>query len=328
MIGCRAIKWLSLPVFAASLSGCAAVYFNPVDPGDHTTNAAVLKSLRCEFVSFLTLNREFGRQAAALRKARRFDDAVLNFRHLAVDRYKWGAITTDFKGVNSLSASIGIDLKQIPDDLHSRTWHLGPSIGGTATYDRAQTYVVPQFASIGPTRGALDLDGDATLQIYRDLSSEVDRDYFCYKQLKLPANAEDYQVRFQDLERLVSGGFPEAENFTRIRVDASRPLAVWLMSTGRQMAQNAVSITTNNETLYAGQLSYSFALEIKPSVDAKLTLIARNLNPLVPALSASIDDTNTFTIFLNARESDAAVTAKSGTGLIDPNFQKLIERTP
>ena len=324
----RAISVLLLPAIAGLLSGCAAVYFNPVDPGDNTTNAAVLKSLRCEFISFLTLNREFGRQAAALRKAQRFDDAVVHFRHLAVDRYKWGAITTDFKAVNSLSASVGIDVRDVPDALHSRTWHLGPSVGGAATYDRAQTYVVPQFASLGPTRGALDLDGDATLQIYRDLSSEVDRDYFCYKQLKLPPRAEDYQVRFQDLERLVSGDFPEAENFTRIRVDATRPLAVWLMSTGQQMAKNAVSITTNNETLYAGQLSYSFALQIKPAVDARLTLIARNLNPLVPSLSAGIDNTNTFTIFLNARESDAAVTAKSGTGLIDPNFQKLIERSP
>src|SRR5579872_4770389 len=123
---------------AATASGCSFFYENVQDPGQQVPVAAVLKSLRCELITFLEANR-LRRQEFTKLHLLDFQNAFENYAYLDLDDKEYASIEVDLKTIDTLGLSLGIDQKfpYGPGGAFSKTWHLGPAATTTLTYSRS-----------------------------------------------------------------------------------------------------------------------------------------------------------------------------------------------
>jgi hypothetical protein len=299
-------------------TSCGPLLAINADPGVGVPATAIVKSIRCELMTYLVTNRY--RQAAFLALyTTDFKSAFDNYAYLALDDNEYAAIDANLKTADMASLTVGIDWKtHVTKAGESHDKHLGPGITTTKTYIADNLYGVPQDARLGPTAPPVGYLPPAPLpqppKFYQETDSG-DVDYFCYK--KEPSMAAP-AVNLQTFEALSDHELPQFENFDRIFIAADTfvPMAKWLEAKGADMSRNLLSIGTNMENILPGQLSYSFALDIKPSIDLKYTLVATVISPYVPELMASREDTDTFTIYLNTQYAKFASGGKSGGTVI------------
>ena len=296
-------------LLALPLLNCASIYELSVDPGEAVPVERIFKALRCEIVTFLELNgfrrTEFDKQ----KKVLGYEAAYAKYAFLDLDNTKYGQLQVDLKTVDSLGLAVGVDWKILPQPPgRSETWHVGPSLNANKTYTRTTAFAIPQDALLGtsvrekPAAPRLSVNDTAT-----------DRDFFCYVE---PATATPLRASLENLQALAAHQIPEIESFDRIFVDG-RPLAQWLgEKVSAEASKSSVAMATYMESVYAGQIQYSFALQVKPSIDPKYTLVARVISPLVPSLTASRENTGTFSLLLNTTFATAAAGAKAGTAII------------
>ena len=306
----RTSTFFALPAVLALLTSCSSIYEASVDPGSTVPVNTVFKALRCEIMTFLVANR--------LRRAV-FDNAVKNLGYQpAIDRYsyidlderKFGVLQVDLKTIDTLGLTLGVDWKTLVDKAgNSQTWHLGPSSTAFKTYIRTTVFALPQDGTLGPSKR----NGQHVPRLSGSTDA-VDADFFCYAE-----NSDERPLNYglENVEILVVHGWPKIEQFDRIYVDGSMTLAAWLEQTiSREMAKSWLAKGDYMEAVYAGQLQYSFALDIKPGIDLKYTLVANSISPLVPDLSASRENSGTFTLDLNTLHVVAALGAKNGSAII------------
>jgi hypothetical protein len=313
--GSRQVAFLmciSIPI-----SGCAAIYDVVQDPGALVPVASVLKSLRCEIMTFLVANR-FRKDAFLKTYASDFSEAFNKYAYIDLDDQEYGTIQADLKTIDSLGLSIGIDQKSNfgATNQFSKTWHLGPSYNATWTYTRSDVFAVAQNATLGPTAQT----GPLIKQLY-GAADRQDANFFCYVANK---NNHDLDYSLEAIESLSYHDRPDLENFDRIWVIGvgSMTLSKWLEVMAKEFAKNYLAQGPFTESIIPGQLNYSFSLEAKPSLDLKYTLISKLYNPLVPDLTVSKDDISTFSMYLNTPSAKAAYGAKNGNANL-PSSPKL-----
>lgn len=293
-----------------SLSGCSSIYESSVDPGTTVPVNTVFKALRCEIMTFLEANRMRRAAFPSAVKTIGYQAAIEHYSFIDLDEAKFGALQVDLKTIDTVGLTLGVDWKSAPNvSGNSQTWHLGPSLNGFKTYTRTTVFALPQDGKLGPSirnsRSKARLAGDAGTE---------DSGFFCY--LEAPSE-RPLKRTLADIEELVAHRLPEVEQYERIYVDGTGTLASWLETTiSREMAKSWLAKGDYMEAVYAGQLQYSFALDIKPGIDLKYTLIANTISPLVPDLSASRENSGTFTLNLNTQHVVAAFAAKNGNAII------------
>lgn len=301
-----------LPVL---LPSCALLQDNVRDPGTLVPVASVLKSLRCEAITYLVANR-FRQKEFKRLSHRHFAEAFKKYASLPLDDHEYGAIETDLQAVDHLGLSLGMDWKTHVQSSSFHDWHIGPSLDATKTYVRSNVFALPQDADLGPETGK----NQNARKFYADAHRQ-DANYFCYTS---KSGNPHLSLNMNVAEMLVRNELPQFDNYKRIMVDGHLPLARWLEIKGSQMVKNAVAENSYLESLLPAQLNYSFALEVRPSFDFKYTLVATVINPEVPEFSASSDNTSTFFIYLNTKYALAAYGAKSGSANITPPSTPVI----
>jgi hypothetical protein len=306
-------KLLVVGGVGVSLTACSALYDMSVDPGDTVPVNTVFKSLRCEVVTFLAANRarraEFDKAVISMG----YRAAFAKFVYIDIDNTKFGGLQVDLKTIDALGMSLGIDWKAHVD-THGRfhTWHIGPALNGTKTYTQTNVFAIPQDGKLGPSQR-----GTPSPRLSGDADAE-DSDFFCYLEQR---DAPKLKAELKNFEALAAHQIPEVENFDRIYIDGKQPLAQWLMETlSAEAAKSSLARQDYMESAYAGQLQYSFALDVKPSMDLKYTLVATVINPYIPDFTASRDSSGTFTLALNTYLALAAAGARGGNASIAAAF--------
>jgi hypothetical protein len=183
-------------------------------------------------------------------------------------------------------AGTSIDRINTPNanPLGSVTWHFGPTLNGQNTYDMTLSYIVPQGAKLSSATGA---------------GSE----YACYSEIP------------EDLEGLADGRYPQLERFTRVRVNAVKPLASWLLEVATNMWPE-MEAAKLGETAYPVQMAYAFTVQITGGLEVKYSLINPVWNPLAPDFAASSTQTGKLTFTLNGADAALASGANTGTAVV------------
>ena len=70
------------------------------------------------------------------------------------------------------------------------------------------------------------------------------------------------------------------------------------------------------ESVLPGQLEYSFILDVKPALDSKFTFTDNFYSPIIPDISASLEHSTMFTLYLNTPYALASLQAKGGNSCI------------
>jgi len=311
-------------MLATLVSGCSSFYENVQDPGQLVPVASVLKSIRCEVITFLVANR-IRRQEFLNWHLVDFQTAFDKYAYLDLDDKEYATVQVDLKTIDTLGLSLGIDQKfpYGPGGAFSHTSHLGPADTSTWTYSRSNLFAVTQNATLGPTPQS----GLKVPQLYGDADRQ-DASFFCYTATKDQAP----QYSAEAVESLVLHQRPDLENFHRIWVvgGETMTLARWLEIMAAEMAKNYLAQGPYTESLIPGQINYTYTLEVKPSFDLKYTLISHAYNPLIPDVNFSKDDTSTFSLYLNTAYAKAAYGAKNGNASLpsEPPIWRISHRIP
>jgi hypothetical protein len=298
-------------VLALLLSSCAS--FNYIhDPQAGTVSREALpeffKSLRCELITYYQATyrrRDLYKRARATNP----EDAAANYSYFDLDDGLYGLFYLDLKVVDTLGLATGtaIDNKKALSSTASQTWHFGPSVGVTDTYELNWSFAIKQDAGFETLDGDLrPLPGNApyprTLQCYSSIPQE------------------------ETLDGLAAGNHSELEQFKRIYVNGSKPLAYWLLQNGELMAAAATTsrkdITRPKLTenaIFTGQMVYSFIVQVSGGLDVKFSLLTNVWNPLAGDVSGGVAQTNTLFFYINGSKSAVASNAKGGNALIYPS---------
>lgn len=326
----KAIAILLATAIAAASTGCDTILHAVSDPGSRVPTGNVLKSIRCELVTYLAVNYQRALLFNALKYNGRLDEAIDKYSYIDIDRTRFAGVTANIKEVQAASIGSPIDLKYpslARPESDFRDFKIGPSISASRTFIKGQLFIVPQYAGIGPAKRGLD----STEQIYEAYAEQSDLDkankFYCYKQLDFTPPPDRYG-RLKDLERLSNHEYAPYEQFERIFVDGRTTLASWLTEQSQEISHNILSQDANSEGLINGQLNYSFELEYKPALEIGYTLVARTISPLNPSGSLSNDSTSTFAFFINLKQTVEANSASTGGAVLEKSLAKRIPQTP
>ena len=75
------------------------------------------------------------------------------YPYVDIDSKQYASLQGDFKNIDNVTASLGIDLKYILRPItNSRDYHIGPSYTQTRTFESIQPIALPQNADLGSSR--------------------------------------------------------------------------------------------------------------------------------------------------------------------------------
>lgn len=321
-----------LTFFAA---GCALSPYHLEDPNQLAGIAAfgprtpdVVRSLRCEIITFIVENRlrnklwddtlpgiTHGASEDALNDKIAF---LKRYPYVPLDKKQYAALGVDLKNIDIAGVTINNDWKNVfKNSPVVRDFHIGPAITATNTYEFLPPLAIQQVADLGPAK-SFDPPGAPPLPPAKRYSSifyrqpTSDAPFYCYKSLA-NSRASTLVDAIEQIQTLVvnGSGSQDYANFDRVFV-GPYTLAQWLQNIAADLTENSHTIFATPESLIVGQIAYTFTLDIKPAMDFKYTYMANVVNPFVPDLSASLEHSSTFSIFLNTPNALAALTAKQG----------------
>jgi hypothetical protein len=319
------------------LQGCAISpdYLGGTDQilGLGPSNASVIKSLRCEIITFLVENKlraQLWHDALPKLKAERktnlqqyqsdTDYLRQTYPFIDIDSNQYASLQGDFKNIDLYTATLGVDWKYVLSPVISNDYHLGPSFTQTRTFESIQPIAVPQNGDLGASSSILD-PGDPLppkAVVYTTLYNRhpvEDEHFYCYASFyNSPSTSLENAI--DDVHRLLIDD-PAAEqknliHFKRIHVDGIT-LAKWLQDQTASMSAEYRTFQNTGEAALPGQLEYAFTLDIKPSLDLKFTRTTAVLTPLAPELSGSLEHSTQFTLYINTEYSTASLSAKTGS---------------
>jgi hypothetical protein len=288
---------------------------------------AFLKSIRCELITFYEANRErraqfrlakeqHDRKYAALHHpyfpladdptvtvdaptnaplhafGKRKEKGKGNSKKKKVPYYLLGGVYLDLKVIDTIgipavgTGNTSIDRKQTINATTSKTWHFGPSLQDQNTYQLQWAFVIEQTATLYAGNGEPD-------------------PFQCYNSLPPPSG----------FDQLARGGCPEREEFKRILVNGTIPLAAWLQDSSAEMWTSYVAGTKEieeQERLIPAQMLYTFAVQTTVGLDVRFFEITPKWNPLALNVSGSVVQTSQVQFALNGLDAPFAAAAKAG----------------
>lgn len=298
----QVVRSLMSSVVAGSLAACASTR-DVHDPREEIAVADVLKSLRCELITFLDANRQKERLYEQLAD-KDYATAAGRYAFLDLDEDLYAGVYVTLRVSNTKSGSLTVsrDIEFASGEV--LTMEAGPSLSDGATYTLEQSYALLQGATLYDAKAAGAAAGASSA---------------CYSELPSAAGQ-------RDLPGLAAGRYPEFERFQRIHVEEV-PLAGWLQTVAAEAARNDLLPAAMEERLQPGQLSYSFAISVKPGLNGRLRLRA---TPWIvnASVSASGESFSRFEFVLNTLHSQAADDALDGTATFEAVSRRIdqIER--
>jgi hypothetical protein len=260
----------------------------------------LLQSVRCELVTFYALDRWRQDQFNKI-KNNNYAAAVEKYSYFPLDPNQLSAVFLDLKVVDNIGIPSGASATTINQTFLSnggvdkRTWHIGPSISDMNTYELNWPFVVAQNSTLDLSHH----EGDRQ-------KLEPANDFFpCYH--NLPANP--------NLEGLARHQFPDMENFARIYVDGTEPLAGWMVNSSVELGSAFFQRNRDpnvNERMYPAQMIYTFTVQFGFGADASLSLITARWNPVGLDIAGSTQQTSALTLYINGKDSLNANAAKIG----------------
>jgi hypothetical protein len=99
-------RYATISAIGLLLTGCSTLYEYSVDPGETVPVESVLKSLRCEMMTFFEVNRL--RTAIYEYNIDKIDFKTNfgNYAYLDIDPTKYGSIDATFKTIDTLGACL------------------------------------------------------------------------------------------------------------------------------------------------------------------------------------------------------------------------------
>ena len=301
------------------LTGCADPHFIH-DPQIGYFNRQqlplLLKSLRCELATYVAANnqRKILNVAAYKTDPSRADQEFPFFR---MDPSKFGGISLELKIQDSLGTQSGTtaDWKRTYDPLHTRVWHIAPTLGEQNTYGLVTGFLLPQDIY------GLD-DSDSAISEYDQITSRPDLPYLCYKSIpRSPGRyfqTDVYNEIFteQPLDEVAKGTAGEPQ-FERIRVNAGLPLAAWLLDVGTTISTTTLTAMPrkNNEEIIPGQMTYTFTIQTTAGLNVRNTISTSLWTSLGGDVSGSFQHTGTMSLVLNGIDSITTSGVKAGNAV-------------
>ena len=303
------------PALAALLLVSCAGLNNVHDPQfgivDRSLLPSLIKSLRCELITFYTANRRRQRDFAAyyvvdpsLRAAKTDPDlALAKYAHFNIDDSLYGVMLLHLKVVDTLGVPGGTAAtsRHVTDPTHSTTWHVGPTASGVHTHEFQWFFAVPQDSVLTAPMSATALVAS---------SNQADRnDFRCFNELAA------------DFDGLARGDYPQFEQFRRMYVNGVRPLAGWLQDNSEVMATAVLTAAeSDKEAIIPSQMFYSFSLQATGGINARFSLLSPQWNPLAIEVTASSQQTSNIQFFINGKFAPTALSARTGSAF-NPNLR-------
>ena len=312
----------ALAALSITLAGCADPHFIH-DPqiGFFRSSeiAPLLKSLRCELATYVAANNQHHIINEYIYPK---VPIVANTKYafFPIDPSKWGGISLELKIQDTLGTQSGtsFDWKRTPaDGIHTKVWHIAPTIGEQNSYDLLGGFLIPQ-----------DVYGLDTSDRYRQendpesdsLSTSTAEPYFCYKEIPRQENPVVTDPRIanavyvqQDLDGIADGTKGVAQ-FTRMRVNAGLPLAAWLQRESALLTSTSLvhSNLQQNEAMLPGQQTYTFIIQATAGLDLRNTIASSLWTGVGVEGSGGFQQTGTLTIVLNGGDATNTASVKSG----------------
>ena len=303
---------------AILLGSCASPYFVH-DPRtvvvDREEVPRLLKSLRCELITFIAANNQRNMMFQAEAKLNGIRSAIAKYSYYEIDWKQFGALAMTLQVQDNIGLQSGTQFDWIRSGGagHSHAWNIGPTASDQSTYTATWYFVVPQDA--------------ITLPPAREIRPN-EEPFSCYKAIPKRDPAPFGSVYTQDdIEALARGADPDDALFTRVRVNNSLPLAAWLQEVGASISDATLHGThpqQRRDQVVPGQMQYQFQVVVTGGLDVKYNL-ASPLWPMVAAeVSGGMQKTNTIIITLNGLESQAAYFAQFSGGAKNSEAPKTL----
>jgi hypothetical protein len=307
---------VSVLIGSLLLAACAALNVVHDPQSGLITRSQVpklLQSVRCELVTFYTVNRW---RYAQFHLTKNYATAVKNYSYFPLAEDELSAVFLDLKVIDNIGIPSGSAATTVNQTILSnggvdkRTWHLGPSISDTNTYELNWPFVVAQNSTLDLSHH----EGD------RQKPESANNFFPCYH--NLPANP--------NLEGLARHQFPEMENFARIYIDGTESLAGWMLDSSAELGTAYFEKNQKaTEIMYPAQMLYTFTVQFGFGADASLSLITAKWNPVGLDIAGSTQQTSMLTLYINGKDSINAYAAKVGlAGAVPQSGRSLLPETP
>jgi hypothetical protein len=310
-------------VASLSLCGCASPYFVH-DPQTFLINRKevphVLKSVRCELATYIAADnvRTMLFQAEAATKG--IESAREKYPFFDLDITRFGGVSLDLKIQDMLGTDSGTTFnwnRTHDAGAHAIQWNIAPTLGDQSTYEASWAFVVPQ--------DLVTLDTITATQINNDQFDERTPAFRCYNHIpKKPHPPFKDQYAEQDLDGLAAGDYPQYEEFKRVTVNGTMPLAAWLQGVGTTLESTTVRNVISQETpgeIVAGQMTYTFTIQVSAGLDVRYTLVSPLWPIAATGISGSGQQTSTLTLVVNGLQ--AALTANVSTDTAQNSWARL-----
>ncbi|MFF8800959.1 MULTISPECIES: hypothetical protein [unclassified Methylobacterium] len=288
-------KLICFQLVVTQVGGCVTPY-NLSSPEEGIPVSKILKSIKCEMITYLEANRQQRELFGAAYKQNL--PSAYNHRYLDIADNLFAGVYVDLKEVDTKSLTVGFNRISRLVDYKSLTLAAGPSVSETDTFEVAQNFAVLQSARI-----YRPFYGKTSIPEHRPAAEDFD----CYN--SLPHGGD---INFQDVSANLYGS-----NFKRIWVGSDQTLSQWLQNITVDMSKNYLTSIDSREIMAPGQISYSFALSYKLGIGGSYELIAQIWNPLSVTPAASIERTSTFRFIFNTNYAPIARAADTGAVGVD-----------
>ena len=282
------------------LSTCASPYFVH-DPRTLVLGREevprLLKSLRCELATYIAANNQRNMLFLAEAKTRGLESAEEKYQYFEIDPKRFGGVSMTLQIQDNLGLQMpgtgfgGTQadwIRTLDGGAHAHLVNIGPSGADQSTYIANWTFVVPQDAiTLRPARF------DTAFPCYANIP----------KRTPPPFNSAYAEP---DLDALARNDFPDYALFKRIWVNNTIPLAAWLEDVGTSITSSTLNWHDEQQKpdrMIPAQMTYTFVVQVSGGLDVRYGLISP-MWPLVAAeVAASMQKTNSISIYLNGIEA-------------------------
>lgn len=289
------------------LCSCASPYFVH-DPRtivvDREEVPRLLKSLRCELVTFIAANNQRNILFAAQTRAHGIRSAEELYQYFEIDPRRFGVVNLSLVVQDNIGIGSGTQIDRLwtsDRGVHTHFLDIGPTASDTNIYTATWNFALPQDAiSLRPA----------------PQGEPRETGFSCYSEIpKRIAPPFGSVYAEEDLDALARNDFPDYALFRRVWVNNTVPLAAWLQDVGNSITKSTLGWHTPQQKpseLIPAQMFYQFQVQVTGGLDVKYGLTA----PLWPSMGVealgSVQKTNMIQIYLNGIEASDWYNAQFG----------------
>ena len=190
----------------------------------------LLKSLRCELVTFIAANNQKNMLFAAEAKVDSLKSAAEKYQYSEIDPRRFGTVSLSLQIQDNLGLQSGTQFdwfKTNDGGAHARLLNIGPTGSDQSTYSATWNFIFPQDAI---TFHAHHPDGSSKEMAPR-----------CYAEIpkRIPPPFGSIYAE-PDLDALSRNDFPDYALFKRVLVNNSLPLAAWRQQVGSSITETTL----------------------------------------------------------------------------------------